>query len=58
VVKKRELRYRLKAQKNLFSEITAGNYPNLGKEMNIHVQEAFMTRRELFHVILQLKFQE
>jgi hypothetical protein len=49
----KKLRYKLKALKT--NEITAGNFPNLGEDMNNQVQEAFRTlnrheQKESLHV--------
>jgi hypothetical protein len=44
---------------NIFNKITAENFPNLEKELPIHVQEAFwtqdLTKIEPFCSILSLK---
>jgi hypothetical protein len=53
----------MKSIKNLFNEIIAQNFPVVGKEMHIKVQESLrmptdMTRKQSLHSILYLKCQE
>jgi hypothetical protein len=45
-----------KGTRNIFSEITADNFPNLGRDMDIHIKQAFVT--QLLQDSLYLNFQK
>jgi hypothetical protein len=41
-----------KVIENIFKEIIAENFTNLGENMDIQMQDTFMTSKEIPHVIL------